>query len=756
MNNFLKILFVEDVERDAELILSEIGRNGIAFNNLLIDNRNDFLESLKSFNPDIIISDYYLPQFDGMSALLIRNELTPLVPFILVTGSLHEEVAVECMKAGADDYILKNNLSRLVPAMVNSINKFESLKRRKDSEDALKQSEEKYRRIFNNIQDVYYETTIDGTILDLSPSIEIISKGQYHIDDLIGKSLYEFYDDHSVRRDILSALQQNRSVNDFEITLRNRDDSLIPCSITAKIIYDNKGQPLKIVGSMREITARKIAEQALQQSLSFSESLLKTIPFGMDIVDEGGTIMFLSENFERLFGKKTVGKKCWELYCDDKTQCINCPLKQGINLGETETYETGSILGNRTFEICHTGMLYKNKRAMLEIFQDITDRKEKEEELKRALEKAKESDALKTSFLHNISHEIRTPMNAIVGFSGLLAEPDIDSSTRHTYTEMIMSGADHLLSIITDIVDFSNIEANIVKINRNGVVLNFIIRSLYKQYMPKADEKKLVLVSQPGLTDDESKILIDNTKLIQIFTNLLNNAIKFTREGQIIFGYNVKKKMLEFFVSDTGLGIPEEYHQKIFDRFFQIENPVSKLYEGIGLGLAICKSYIELLGGEIRLVSKPGVGSTFYFTLPFEKYSDSILTVPSSKDETSFVFTDKKRILVAEDVESNFKLIGYFLNGSNAEVIRAHNGKEAVNICLSDHKIDLILMDIKMPIMDGYTAVKLIRESNPDIPIIAQSAYADDKENSIECGCSGFIAKPFDKKHLLKTLAEFI
>ena len=756
MNVILKILFVEDVESDAELVLHEIGKNGITFNNLLIDNRNDFMESLKSFNPDIIISDYSLPQFNGMSALMIRNKLAPQVPFIIVTGSLHEEVAVECMKAGADDYILKNNLSRLVPAMVNSINKFESLKRRKDSEEALKQSEEKYRRIFNSIQDVFYETAIDGTILEVSPSLEIMSKGQYHIDDLIGKSMYEFYGDDRMRQALLSALQHDRKVNDFEITLRNRDDSLIPCSITARIVFDNQGQPLKIIGSMCEITARKLAENALHESLSFSESLLKTIPFGMDIVDEGGTIMFLSDNFERLFGKDAVGKKCWKLYRDDKTQCINCPLKPGINLGETDTIETGSVLGNRTFEISHTGMLYKNKKAMFEIFQDITDRKEKEEELKSALEKAKENDALKTAFLHNISHEIRTPMNAIVGFSGLLADPDIDSSTRRTYTEMIMSGADHLLSIITDIVDFSNIEANIVKVNRIGVVLNSSIRLLLKQYMPKAVEKKLFFVSQPGLTDDESKILVDNTKLIHILTNLLNNAFKFTREGQVMFGYNVKKKMLEFFVSDSGLGIPEEYHQKIFDRFFQIENPVSKLYEGVGLGLAICKSYVKLLGGEIRLVSKPGAGSTFYFTLPFEKYSDPIITIPLPKNEISFVFTDKKRILVAEDIESNFKLIGYFLHGSNVEVIRAHNGKEAVNICLSDHKIDLILMDIKMPVMDGYTAVKLIREFRPDIPIIAQTAYADDKIHSIECGCSGFITKPFDKTGLIKTIREYI
>ena len=630
------------------------------------------------------------------------------------------------------------------------------LEERKQVEEALRESEKRYRRIFENVQDVYYEESIDGTILDVSPSIEIMSKGQYRRDDLIGKSMYEFYSESVERQYLLAALQERGSVIDFEITLKNRDDSLIPCSISSKICIDAQGHPEKIIGSMRDITARKRDEEALQQSYAFSKSLLKTIPFGMDIVDEAGTVLFLSDNFKRLFGDKAIGKKCWDLYHDDKTQCGHCPLIKGITIGETEAYESHGVLGNRIFEISHTGMKYHGKKAMFKIFQDITDRKENEEELIRAKDKAEESDRLKTAFLHNISHEIRTPMNAIIGFSNLLSEPDIDSSTRHSYIDMIMKSSNHLLSIITDIIDISNIEANIVKITRNGIILNSIIRSLYEQFIPKANEKKITMVSEPGLPDEESIILTDSTKLIKIISNLLNNALKFTQQGQIKFGYAVKDKLLEFFVSDTGLGIPEEYHQRIFDRFYQVDNTISKLYEGTGLGLAICKAYVERLGGEIRLSSTPGVGSTFYFTLPFEKPANTVITTPSPKKETGFVFPEKKKILVAEDIDSNFKLIGYFLFGANVDVIRASNGKEAVEKCLSDQSIDLVLMDIKMPVMDGYTAVKLIRESRPDIPIIAQTAYADDRYRAIECGCTGFISKPFDKKTLLNVISEFI
>jgi CheY-like chemotaxis protein len=220
--------------------------------------------------------------------------------------------------------------------------------------------------------------------------------------------------------------------------------------------------------------------------------------------------------------------------------------------------------------------------------------------------------------------------------------------------------------------------------------------------------------------------------------------------------YKVKDAFLEFSVADTGIGIEKEFHKKIFERFYQVQSTVSRIYEGTGLGLSISKAYIERMGGKIWLESEPGKGSTFYFTIPFEKAYSTSESALNKKLSESRLFSSKKTILIAEDTESNFKLIKYFLSDSNIEILRAVNGKEAVEKCLSGRLIDLVLMDIKMPVMNGYTAIKLIRETIPSIPIIAQTAYADDLEKAIESGCSGYISKPFDKKGLLRVLNEFL
>jgi PAS domain S-box-containing protein len=630
MNEVLNILCLEDSPRDAEIMRALLIDAGYNLNMDCTALETEFVSLLRKHKYDIILSDFKLPGFDGFEALRWSVEICPDIPFICVSGTVGEETAIELLKKGAIDYILKDRLVRL-PSVIS-----------------------------------------------------------------------------------------------------------------------------RALGEAKEMKARQQAEVELLQSYRFSDSLLKTIPYGMDIVDESGSILFQSDNFRKLFGENTIGKKCWEIYRDDKTQCSDCPLTHGIVIGKTEAYESYGVLGNRIFEISHTGMWYQSKTAMLEIFHDITDKKRSEEELIRAKDKAEESDRLKTAFLNNISHELRTPMNAIFGFSALLGEPDVDAQSYKEYIKVIMQSSNHLLSVISDIVEISNIEANLVRCIKTEINLNSTLQSLCSQMIPEANEKKIELVWETGLSDSDALILTDSNKLNQILLNLIGNALKFSMKGKIKLKYRVAENFLEFCVSDTGIGIPQEFHKKIFDRFYQVQHTESRSYDGIGLGLTISKAYVELLGGKIWLTSVPGKGTSIYFTIPYEEcISETILYDEKSINE-DFVFSQKKKILVAEDIESNFKMICYFLSGANAVVIRATNGKEAVEKCLSDHSIDLVLMDIKMPVMDGYTAVKLIRESMPDIPIIAQTAYTDDKTYATDCGCTGFISKPFDKKSLLRVIHEFI
>lgn len=663
MDKILKLLLVEDVNMDAEIIWQEIEKNKITFRKLLVSNRNDFLQGLKSFQPDIIIFDSSLSQFNWKTDLFLLNELTQFIPIILLTDSINEEITDDCIKAGVNDYIPKDNLSRLGLAVHNSVAKIELHRGKKAAEDELYKSELR----LHKAQSIAHIGSWEGAINQERRMLRTL------IDNLPDMIYVKDFDCRKVIANIADV--NNIGFEKEEEVLAKTDLELFPGQIGKRGYMDDK-----------------------------------------EVINSGKAIIGREEDFVN-----SKGIRRWLL-------TSKFPLRD----------EVGKITG------------------IVGIGHDITERKKAEAELVKAKNKAEESDRLKTAFLHNLSHEIRTPLNAIVGFVTLFLEPEADSKVHQAYSEIIMQSSDHLLSIITDIIDISNIEANLVKSDKKELNLNSSLKSLYNQFNPIAAKKKIALTLSTPLHDDDSFILTDTTKIIQILSNLLNNSIKFTNEGNIKIGYEIKSMTIEFSISDTGIGIAPENHEKIFDRFFQVKNSVSRMYEGMGLGLAITKAYVQLLGGKIWVSSQPGKGSTFYFTVPYVKSLKPEIPDHEKLIFTGLKFSEKRTILVAEDIESNFNLIKYFLKESNAEIIRAVNGQEAVEMCLSNTKIDLIVMDIKMPIMDGLTAVRLIRKANITIPIIAQTAYHEDRETAIECGCSGFISKPFDKKDLLKILKEYI
>ncbi len=255
------------------------------------------------------------------------------------------------------------------------------------------------------------------------------------------------------------------------------------------------------------------------------------------------------------------------------------------------------------------------------ILFDINERKQSLLRLEKAKEKAEEGDKLKSAFLHNISHEIRTPLNAIVGFSSLLSEAHCLNDKEHELTDIILRSSDHLLEILNDIVEISNIEAGNIRVAREMVNLNEKFRNLYKRFSPRAAEKSLTFNYATALSDAEADMITDGSKLQQVLGYLINNSIKFTKSGEIDFGYSIKETMVEFYVADTGIGIPSDFQNHVFDRFYQAESSSTRRYEGTGLGLSISKAYIELMRGKIWFTSEPGKGSVFYFTLPFERVS---------------------------------------------------------------------------------------------------------------------------------------
>ncbi len=390
--------------------------------------------------------------------------------------------------------------------------------------------------------------------------------------------------------------------------------------------------------------------------------------------------------------------------------------------------------------------------ASLVSFSDISERKEFQQKIIEAKEKAEESDRLKTAFLQNMSHEIRTPLNGISGFSGLLNKTDLSEEKRKSFVSIIQNSSQQLISIVSDILTISSLETKQEKTSISKVCINNIIVELLAIFKQLAMNQNISLYAKQQLSDKQSEIYSDNTKITQILSNLLSNALKFTHEGFIEFGYNLKDTELEFYVKDSGIGIKPEFHDKIFERFRQADKSINKLYGGTGLGLAISKAFVELLGGKIWVQSELEKGSIFNFTIPYKPVNEIDKTIsPTIQNRNG------RTILVAEDEEYNFLLIEELLIDMDLKLIHAKDGQEAVDICKSNPNIELILMDIKMPRLSGYEAAKLIKEFQPDLPIIAQSAYALEHEiEKYSRVFDDYLTKPIKEEILIEKVNKYM
>jgi len=430
----------------------------------------------------------------------------------------------------------------------------------------------------------------------------------------------------------------------------------------------------------------------------------------------------------------------------------------GIIQDITEWKEFEKVLQNKNEELRAAEEELKASNEELRDINQILE--EQKQELEEAKEKAEESDRLKSAFLANMSHEIRTPMNGIMGFSQVLLESNYSKEEQSKYLEIIHSRSKHLLQIINDIVDISKIEANQFTINKESFCLNDMLQELYEAY--QTDKKNygkehLQIELYKNLERKDSYLVSDSKRLRQILINLLGNALKFTDEGKITFGYNKQSEnTLLFYVQDTGIGISEKDKKYIFDRFRQIDDSSRRNYEGTGLGLTISKSLAQLLGGNLWLVSTPGKGSTFYFTIHYE--------IPPKKEMKNKHKNQKaynwegKKILVIEDDPTSREYIKEILKPTGAQIIFKETGEEGLQEYEANQNIDLILMDVRLPGASGIEITEKIREKDKNVQIIAQTAYAmsDDRQKCIKAGANDYIAKPIDPDDLMVIMNQYV
>lgn len=651
----VKLIILEDEPAHAELISRRLTENQNGCNISIVGSLREFEQMVEFFQPDLVIADMNLPDGNALSLLNGNVDSQPW-PVLLMTSYGDEELAVKALKSGALDYIVKSpeTFKNIKHVINRNIREWRNIKKSRQAETAMRESEKKFRTLFETMEQgvVYQDAT--GQIVEANPAAEKI----------LGLTIDQM---------------RNRTSLDSRWKSIHEDGSPFPGEEHPAILALRKGMNVR------------------------------------------GTVMGIYH-----------------------------PLKEDykwIMVNATPQFEENNCVPYQVFTT----------------FTDITELKQTQEllqkqnlELKLAKEKAEESDRLKSAFMANMSHEIRTPMNGILGFADLLKSPNLSGESQQKYIEIIEMSGRRMLDIINDLIDISKIEAGQIEVKEQNFNIVELMDELLEFFTPEAKNRQIELKYELKL-DRIKNLKTDRTKLSQIIINLIKNALKFTSAGGTIeFGCGIKdSEYLQFYVMDNGLGIRKELQTKIFDRFRQGDTAKSEVHEGVGLGLSISKALVEMLGGEIGVESEPGVGSVFYFSLPYEDFkSNNDLTVDSSGRTNNFPCVN---VLIAEDDQPSYILLKEILKQNNINSYHVNNGKDAVNMMKEHADINLVIMDVKMPIMNGIEATQEIKKIKSDVPIIAQSAFVNetDIKNAIEAGCNDYITKPIKINELLHKIAHY-
>ena len=515
------------------------------------------------------------------------------------------------------------------------------------------------------------------------------------------------------------------------------------------------------------ITEIKKSEIRNKEEEAHSEKLFKESPEAIAFVNTDGQVQRINTAFTKLFGfenSEIINQELDDFIVPEKLKEQALNYTKNFKEGLYDQIEAIRITKNKQkVHVSIIGTPVSVNQQLLGyyvIYRNISEQKEFEQQLYDSKTKAEESDRLKSSFLTNLSHEIRTPLNAIMGFSTLLNTKEVSKEDQKEYLRILANSGKLLLEIIDNIIDISKVESSTLTVNKSNGNLNTLLDELlidFLEYKNNMNLDKIDIILQKEIDDKELYILTDLKRLKQVYSNLLDNALKFTEKGKVEFGYYIKGQEIICFVKDTGIGINENEINFIFDRFRQVDESTTRKYGGTGIGLALCKSLVELLGGKLWVESKKGEGAKFYFTIPYDVVkSDKKLPVKPKIVEN--IDWSNKKILIAEDVETNYKLLFTFLSKTKVKIYWAKDGKETVDMVEKDPDFDLILMDINMPIMTGHEALKHLINKGYNMPVIAQTAYATEEQRYeiIDLGYSDCILKPITFQSLLQKLSKFL
>jgi PAS domain S-box-containing protein len=671
--------------------------------------------------------------------------------------------------------------------------------KQKESELAMIESEELFRRVF---EESPLGMAISGSDFHFTKTNLAFQKMLgYSNEELFLLSFKEITHPDYLSSD-LSEVQKlyTNEIKIYQTEKRyiRKDNRIVWGAATIAAIFDKNKKFLYYLVMIEDITKRKYAEIALINREKQLNLIADNIPAFIAHIDADLNCLYLNQNYANWLKKtkeEVLGRKITDILTSNYFKDFNMQI-QDVLKGDYIQHEfIDTVNGKDHFYNVYLVPQFEEEKviAFFTLIHDITPLKNAEQtlllkqievqqkneeyhslyenlresvekiqtinhELLIAKEKAEESDRLKMVFLSNISHEIRTPMNAIMGFSELLEKSDITVEKQEKFTQIIRRRSTDLLTIINDILDISKIEAGQFTIFENSGNLNEMFNELYQYYDARSkmnDKQEVIFLLKFGINNKKQFINADFGRLKQIIMNLVDNAIKFTEKGSIELGCYLKNEnQIEFYVKDTGIGIPESKHNIIFERFRQVEESHKRKFGGTGLGLPICKGIVELMGGKIWFESEIDKGSTFYFSIPFKPVFKSV-----QEDEMpveQIYDWSNKCILVVEDDRLSASYFSEIFIKTKVKYLFAENGNQAISIFNSNSNIDLVLMDIRLPDIDGFEITKKFKSLRPEVKIIAQTAYAgeDDRMKCLDAGCDDYISKPVNRDRLFQIIEK--